>query len=136
MARPIKHNKEIILNIIEKFSNGEKLKDLFKEYDIVRTTFNDKLKEFGLLDMYARSRHLHGDGFNDEIEILKEEIKSGTLNHAEARVLIDTVKWQASKFYPKMYGDKIDVTTDGEKITGDPFREIQKNIDETDKETD
>jgi len=33
-----------------------------------------------------------------------------------ANVLIQTNKWKASKFYPKMYGDKVDLTSDGDKI--------------------
>ena len=33
-----------------------------------------------------------------------------------SRIRIDTRKWIASKLKPKKYGDKVDVTTDGEKI--------------------
>ena len=43
------------------------------------------------------------------------EIKTGDmLGHR--RLKIDALKWQLSKLNPKKYGDKIDHTTDGEKI--------------------
>ena len=35
----------------------------------------------------------------------------------EKRLQIDSRKWMVGKINPKKYGDKIDVTTDGEKIT-------------------
>lgn len=35
-----------------------------------------------------------------------------------AKLRVDALKWQLSKLAPKKYGDKLDVTTDGEKVTG------------------
>jgi hypothetical protein len=40
-----------------------------------------------------------------------KEIEASTYN-----VLAQTLKWKMAKFYPKVFGDKIDHTTDGEKI--------------------
>jgi hypothetical protein len=36
---------------------------------------------------------------------------------ARSKLQIDARKWKASKLAPKKYGDKMDLTTDGEKIT-------------------
>ena len=49
------------------------------------------------------------------------DLKKGRYDGSVARVLIDTLKWKASKYYPKMFGDKLDVTTDGEKINHTPI---------------
>jgi hypothetical protein len=35
---------------------------------------------------------------------------------ARDRLRVDARKWRLSKMLPKKYGDKIDVTTDGEKV--------------------
>jgi hypothetical protein len=36
------------------------------------------------------------------------------------RLKIDAKKWELSKLFPKLYGDKLDVTSDGDKITAPP----------------
>ena len=36
------------------------------------------------------------------------------------RLKIDAKKWKLSKLAPKKYGDKIDVTTQGEKLNSTP----------------
>jgi hypothetical protein len=111
------HDIELILN---RFADGEKLKDILKEKGmpsngtLLRYIHNNV--EFQKL--YARAREFHGDQFNNEIEEIKSDLRTGKLSSNEARTLADIVKWQASKFYPKMYGDKIDVTSDNQKITG------------------
>ena len=101
-----KHTKDRIEDIIYRFGNSEKLVDLFDEFGIDRSTFNRKVKEFELHTMYVQAREDHGDGFNDEIETVKRDLRDGKIDAATARALFDTIKWQAGKFYPKMYGDK------------------------------
>jgi hypothetical protein len=99
---------ELILN---RFADGEKLKDILKEKGmpsngtLLRYIHNNV--EFQKL--YARAREFHGDQFNNEIEEIKSELKEGKLTANEARTLADIVKWQAAKFYPKMYGDKVEI---------------------------
>lgn len=118
---PIRHNKKEIEQIIERFANGEKLPKLFKEYGIVRTTFLKKIEDYELENVYTCARHYHGDYFNDEIEDLKDKLLKGKIDQSSARVLIDTIKWQAAKFYPKMYGDKLDVTSENKAISSTPI---------------
>ena len=45
-----------------------------------------------------------------------------------ARVLIDTEKWKACKFYPKMYGDRQELTLKAEKSFKEFLKEIDNNI--------
>jgi len=50
------------------------------------------------------------------------------------RLKIDAKKWELGKLKPKKYGDKLDVTSDGEKIQSTPsainVRIIENNDDE------
>ena len=109
---------EDIKNVLTRFSNGEKLKDILKENNMpsngtLLRYIHDNIE---LQKLYARAREFHGDQFNNEIEEIKAELKEGKLTANEARTLADIVKWQAAKFYPKMYGDKVAVdhsSTDG-----------------------
>ena len=50
------------------------------------------------------------------MESVYDKVKSGEIDASTGRLLIDTLKWKAAKYYPKMFGDKIDHTTGGEKI--------------------
>jgi hypothetical protein len=47
-----------------------------------------------------------------------ETTKGDMLGHR--RLQVDTIKWSISKLAPKKYGDKMDVTTAGDKINGTP----------------
>ncbi|WP_336716287.1 hypothetical protein [Chryseobacterium mucoviscidosis] len=43
-----------------------------------------------------------------------EKTKGDMLGHRKLKV--DTIKWALSKMEPKKYGDKLDLTTDGDKL--------------------
>lgn len=111
---------EDIKNVLIRFSNGEKLKDILKGDNMPSngTLLRYIHESVELQKLYAQAREFHGDQFNNEIEEIKSDLRTGKLNSNEARTLADIVKWQAAKFYPKMYGDKIDVTSNNQKITG------------------
>jgi hypothetical protein len=72
-----------------------------------------------LNERYARACEIRAETIFDEII----DISDGS-SHAfddpvkiqRDRLKIDARKWAASKLAPKRYGDKIDVTSDGEKI--------------------
>lgn len=51
-------------------------------------------------------------GENQETETTKGDM----LGHR--RLKVDTLKWALSKMAPKKYGDKLDVTSDGDKVSG------------------
>jgi hypothetical protein len=48
-------------------------------------------------------------------DITESRVDAGAVQHAKLK--IDTLKWAASKLNPKRYGDKIDVTTGGDKLS-------------------
>jgi hypothetical protein len=48
----------------------------------------------------------------------------GEIEASVANVVMQTDKWLASKFYPKMYGDKTDITSNGETIKTPPIIQL------------
>lgn len=107
-------------------SNGELLTDLCKEVGIDRTSIYRWFKEDKeFYNRYAISREMRGDLFHEEIEGYKKNIVGKELDYQTARVLIDTCKWQAAKFYPKMYGDKQHIEHSG-NITNPLYDKISK----------
>ena len=64
-----------------------------------------------------------------EIYQTLKDLKNKTIDASQARVLIDTYKWIASKYYPKMFGDKLDLTSKDEKIeTKDPLELLKEYV--------
>ena len=109
--------RQNILKAIDEFAGGKRLKDIFKDGYVSKSSFyRDVRADNELWDKYTRAREIFALSFDEEIEQLKDDVKSKKYDYHQARLLADTIKWQASKFYPKMFGDKIDHTTGGEKI--------------------
>lgn len=60
------------------------------------------------------------DGTNDYMTVVKGNVKYNVENKEvtnRSRLRVDTRKWVLSKVIPKKYGDKIDITSDGEKLS-------------------
>lgn len=110
---------------------GDSLSDILKQNDSYpsRQTFYTYLKDDKIrIDKYARATKIRADYLFDQIleiadkqdkdiEISKEGIE--VINHNlvnRNRLQIDSRKWVLSKMNPKKYGDKLDVTSDGEPI--------------------
>lgn len=61
------------------------------------------------------------DGSNDYMTIVKGDKEYNVENKEvtnRSRLRVDARKWLLSKTLPKKYGDRIDITTDGEKVGG------------------
>lgn len=113
-GRPTGYNKEIANTICKRLSNGESLASICRDAKMpARSTVHYWLidhQEF--LDKYEVAREIQADVYADEMENIAIEEK----DVQRARLRIDTRKWIASKLKPKRYGDKLDMTTQGEKI--------------------
>lgn len=86
-------------------------------------------KEFA--DNYARAKEcqlelmaeeildIADDGANDLMTLVKGDVAYTQENREvtnRSRLRVDTRKWLLAKLNPKKYGDKIDMTSDGEKL--------------------
>tara|TARA_Y100000310_G_C20666899_1_gene808068 strand:- start:1064 stop:1843 length:780 start_codon:yes stop_codon:yes gene_type:complete len=60
-----------------------------------------------LSDRYARAKSARVDGLSQEVIKIADDVKNGVLDPQAGRVAADQYKWAASKFYPKMYGEKV-----------------------------
>ena len=57
------------------------------------------------------------------------KLEAGEIDSATANVLINTEKWKASKFYPKMYGDRQQTQFVDDKGNGiNPFDAFYKAV--------
>lgn len=104
MAKPVKINAQ---KVIRDFANGMSITKACQVQKVSTASFyqlidsNEKLK-----NELARARENRGDLCLDTIEKIQQNLADGKIDANTARVLIDTEKWKATKFYPRLYGDK------------------------------
>ena len=125
-GRPTDYDKKICDEICQRITNGESLRAIVEDDHMPnRSTIHLWLlhhDEFS--DQYAKAREYQADTLADELIYLADTAEDVN----KARLQVDTRKWVASKLKPKKYSDKIDLTSDGEKIQ--PL--LVKIIDEKD----
>lgn len=129
MAYSKKQIEDIFNEVCERIENKEALRTILKEDNMPSTqTFyrwidsnEDKSKQ------YARACQMRADAIFDEMIDIADDQEEDVItiggkectNHNvinRARLRIDTRKWMLSKLNPKKYGDKVDVTSDNEKM--------------------
>lgn len=134
-GQPTKFTQEIADKICEEISTSNKsLRTICKELKITTTTVlrwlnNDDIKEFRT--QYARAKEEQADFLAEEILEIADDSsrdtktieKNGQIVEVEntewinrSKLRVEARKWVASKLKPKKYGDKIDLTSGGEKI--------------------
>jgi len=120
MARPSKYNYDLCLEICEGVADGENIKNVLKskpEYPTFQTFCNWKRKHNQLFDLYVKSIQDKSESVLAEIDEIQQELRDKQLDPSTANVLIQTLKWKAAKFYPKMFGEKVDHTSSDGSMT-------------------
>ena len=109
---------KIFDKIIEDICNGLPVRQILKGDGM--PSFHHLLKwiearpEWG--ERYARAKQESADFDADNVNYIAELCLRGKVDPANARVAIDAYKWSAGKKKPKKYGDKLDLTSDGEAL--------------------
>jgi hypothetical protein len=57
------------------------------------------------------------DTLFDRMEAVEEAVSAGTMDSHAARVVLDSMRWRASKLAPKVYGDRLDVSVSDARIS-------------------
>lgn len=120
MARPSEYNFEMCKDICEEVAKGKNIKhvlDSKDEYPTFQTWCNWKREHNELFDLYTKSIQDKAESVDAQMDEIWEGCRLGKYDAATARVLIDTLKWKAGKYYPKMFGDKVQQEHSGEVTT-------------------
>jgi hypothetical protein len=128
MAFSNQEKTRIINSICAFIEDGSSLRKAIQGQGINTTTFYEWLeKDEEKAKQYARACEMRTEKLADEILEIADETSKDTIytdageipnnewiNRSKLRV--DTRKWLLSKLAPKKYGDKLDLTTDGQKL--------------------
>lgn len=122
MARPSEFNQETADSICEQLIEGKSLRSLCREESMPAAStvcrWLSQNEEFR--KQYAHARELQADSlFDESLDIADNahDSQAGCDPDVQRdRLRIDTRKWMASKLAARKYGDKIDVTSNGETV--------------------
>ena len=126
MSRPSEYNFELCIEVCAEVANGFNIKTVLgskSQYPTFQTWCNWKRENQELFDLYVKTMQDKAESEMEEIDRVYDMLKSGEIEPSAANVLIQTKKWTASKFYPKMFGDKTQMEHSGEiKGSGEPTK--------------
>ncbi len=120
MARPSEYNFDLCIEICELVAIGDniiKVLDSNKLYPSWSTFRRWKRENDELRTLYINSVQDKAEALENEMDdyrsmLLAKEIDASTYN-----TLVQTLKWKMAKFYPKMFGDKVQQEHSGEITT-------------------
>lgn len=127
---PFPFNQDIFDEILEIISSSSKsMASILGENDHFPkvTTFYKWLKEEEAAKDYARAKQDQAVFMAEEIIEIADDSSKDTIRTEKgdipdnewinrSRLRVDSRKWLASKLYPKLFGDKVDMTTGGDKM--------------------
>ncbi len=131
-GRPTLYNKELTNKICEQIADGKSIRTICKAEDMpgMSTIFTWLGENQEFQEQYTRAKSMQSDAFIEDMLDKTENVSTDKDSIAKARLQVDTMKWIASKLKPKVYGDKVDVTSKDEKIQVIPLLDIQRLKDE------
>lgn len=118
-GRPKIYTKQIGRKICERVANGESLLKISKDESmpsrrsIHSWLLDEDKKDF--LRNYETAVNIRTENMFDSLEDIAD-LPDDTESPMRSRLRVDTRKWYLSKVMPKKYGDKLDLTTDGDKL--------------------
>lgn len=131
MGRQTEYTEEIAEQICELIATSSKgLNVICRETENLpapSTVYKWLSEQPEFSERYARAREIQADLLADEIIEIADDTSNDTLvsdtgEYANkewinrSRLRVDARKWKASKLAPKKYGDKVDVTSNGEAV--------------------
>ena len=119
-GRPSKYSKEIaekICYLVETQAKGlNTICDENAELPSFRTVFYWLTKYPEFLQLYTRAREGQADTIADKMLEIAFRPSANLTEAQDKKTQLDTLKWIASKLKPRKYGDKLDLTSGGEKL--------------------
>ena len=123
MARLTEYNFDLCIDICNELANGQNIKRILDSNDKYPdwTTFRRwKQNNEELRTLYINSQQDKAIALENELDDLRDMLTAKEIDASTYNVLAQTLKWKMAKFYPKVFGDKTDITTNGESIKSIP----------------
>jgi Asp-tRNA(Asn)/Glu-tRNA(Gln) amidotransferase B subunit len=119
MAYAVEEVTDIQDRVITEIQTGRSLRQVCKDDGMpdFRTVQRWIVSDAQFAVKYARARVAQADTLFDRMEEVEEAVSAGTMDSHAARVVLDSMRWRASKLAPKVYGDRLDVSVTDNRIS-------------------
>ena len=110
-VRPTEYSQKIADEICDGIAMGLTITDIVADPKMPdKRTINRWKKEHpDFWQHYLLAMQDRAEGLIDHLQKIEDDLLEGIIDAPTAKVLIDTKKWIASKFYPEMFGDKASI---------------------------
>ena len=136
MARLTEYNYDLCVDICNELANGQNIKRILDSNDSYPdwTTFRRwKQNNEELRTLYINSQQDKAIALENELDDLRDLLTAKEIDASTYNVLAQTIKWKMAKFYPKVFGDKVQQEHSGE-IKGQHPHTIQIEITKPDED--
>lgn len=119
IGRPSSFTQAIADEICRRIAEDESLRSICLDDHLPDrvTVYRWRRENEEFRDQYTRAREDQGHTAADNIGDVRQMLIDGEIEHQEARVLIDALKWESSRRAPKDFGDRIDHTSSDGSMT-------------------
>jgi transposase-like protein len=113
-GRPSTYTPEVAAEICARISSGDSVRTICADEGMpeARTIFRWLANYEDFRHQYAHARESRADARFESIDQVIEDMRLGVIDAQQARVQIDTIKWQAGKESAKRYGDRLELAGD------------------------
>lgn len=119
MARPSEYNFDLCIEICDEIAKGRNIVETLESDNRYPnwTTFRRwKNNNEELRTLYVNSQQDKAIALENELDDLRAMLLSKEIEYPVYNALANTIKWKMAKMYAKLFGDKTDITSGGEKI--------------------
>lgn len=119
MARLTEYNYELCISICEEVASGGNIMRILEDnnnYPSWSTFRRWKRDNEELRTLYINSQQDKAEALEKEMDDLRDMLLTKEIDPSTYNTLVQTLKWKMAKFYPKVFGDRTDITSGGEKI--------------------
>jgi len=124
-GRPTVYDHGVAMEIVRRIGEGESLRAICRDDGMptegaVRLWVIDDRE--GFASHYAKARQSQAVHWAEEILEIADDKGA---EHQRSRLQVDTRKWLLSKVLPKVYGEKLDVRTEGDGTINVTIRKFE-----------
>lgn len=137
MARPSEYSFILCLDILEEIANGDNIinvldsNDKYPSWSTFRRWKRDNEE---LQTLYVNAQQDKTESLINNIQKVQRMCLKGEIDPSTANTVMQTDKWLASKYYPKMFGDNknLDVTSGNKPLNTSMKVEIITPLEDED----
>ena len=129
---PGSDNEKFWDDFFSRIEMGETLQGFAVEHNMTNQSLRRRLRNGDLHERFIEAHQGRAVYHAQSIEGMIDRLESGDVESDVARVSIDARKWLATKYYPRMFGERQEVnlkTTDMTKVYIEQLKMIMSNQD-------